>query len=118
MLKRIMVRVLICSTLFLASSSDLFAQRKTPVRFAKGRTSMTLSGKLVGGGYKNYVLTAKAGQFLSAILSSSSNKVNFCSGNARFGDRRMSFTTISGENEVCIENAGNQTTFKLIISIR
>lgn len=100
------------------SNSDLFAQRKTPVRFAKGRTSMTLSGKLVGGGYKNYVLSARSGQLLSAILSSSNNKVNFCSGNARFGDRRMSFTTSSGENEVCIENIGNQTMFKLTISIR
>ena len=45
------------------TNSDLFAQ--TRIRFARGRTSTTVSGSLSAGGERSYILRASEGQTMT-----------------------------------------------------
>jgi hypothetical protein len=53
---------------------------QTRIRFAKGRTSATVAGTIVGGAKRSYVLGAKQGQYLSGNVSSLNCCVKFTEG--------------------------------------
>ena len=97
------------ASLMLVSSGEA----QTRIRFAKGRTSATVSGKLAGGARRTYVLGARQGQYLSGNVSSANGCVKFTEGSTSVG-----FTTDSGDNILSITNyCGKSTSFTMTVSI-
>ena len=97
--------------LMLGTLAELSAQ--TRIRFAKGRTSSTQSGTLVGGGVRRYLLGARAGQELSGNVSSKNGCVKFTDGSTS-----LNFTTESGDNLISITNyCKSKTSFTMTVSI-
>jgi hypothetical protein len=82
------------------------------INFRRGAFGETVSGFVTHG--KNYVLTAKGGQYLSATLSSANNCVVFNTGSAT-----VNFTTATGDNSLAVvNNCGRPSTFRLAVEIR
>ncbi len=50
-------------------ASEINAQSKVNVRFARGASSATVSGTIRGGRYIDYVLKASGGQYLTVVLN-------------------------------------------------
>ena len=91
---------------------------QTRVRFARGRNSTTLSGRLASrGATRSYVLRASAGQTLTATLSSANGKVDFTQGSVH--DTQFSRTLdTTGDVYIDIDNHGGPTGYTLTISIQ
>ncbi len=118
MLKKSAVQFSMLAMVWLITCPELFAQ--TRIHFVKGRTSATVSGSIVRNGYKCFVLKTREGQSLDATVSSRSGKVQFpwASGAGYYkGGTSHSRVTSGGDEELCIENGGNATTFTLTISV-
>ena len=58
------------STLLVLFSLNAQAQSKQRVRFAKGASQATISGRVQGYAYKDYIVAARAGQTISVKLNS------------------------------------------------
>ena len=106
-----------CFLIVIGSLMGLFfvaeSSAQTRIRFAKGRTSATVSGSIAGGGRRSYVLGARNGQYLSGNVSSRNGCVKFTEGSTSVG-----FTTESGDNTVSIINYCSRTTsFTMTVSI-
>ncbi len=116
MLKRIGLKLSILAMMLTMAAADLTAQ--TRIRFARGRSSATVSGNLAAGATRGYVLRASAGQSLSATLSSTNGKVDFTQGNLH--DTQYSQTVEeNGDVYISVDNHGSRATkFTLTISIQ
>ncbi len=91
--------------------SDLSAQAR--IRFARGRTSATVSGNVGSNGSRTYVLGARAGQSLSANVSSRGDCVTFTSASTS-----TSFITEGGSNYLYLTNGCRRpASFTLTVSI-
>ena len=108
-MKKIMIKTVILILICVSSGSDLLAQ--TRIRFAGGRTSATVSGRMVYG-ERSFVLGARYGQYLSANVSSRNGCVKFSN-----GATGTSYITRSGNNYLYLINACRQTNFTLTVSI-
>lgn len=85
------------------------------IRFARGRTSATMTGKISNGGRVCYVAGARRGQTLTATVSSRSGKVQIFES----GDTSYSLDVeITGDQSICVDNMGNATSYTLTVSIR
>ena len=92
---------------------DATAQTWTRIRFARGRTSTTVTGTIGGSGHRKYVLGARAGQTLSANISSSSGCVVLGS-----GQTSTSYSTDQGDNVIDVfNNCRGGARFTLTVSI-
>lgn len=116
MLKKFGMQFLALAMVLSLACVDLTAQ--TRVRFRRGSNSSTLSGRLMPGGARSYVLRASRGQVLTATLSSGNGKVDFMQGNVH--DTQYSQTVNeNGDVEISIDNHGNRATrYTLTISIQ
>lgn len=115
MLKKVGTIVLTVMMVLWLTEADLMAQ--TRVRFARGRNSTTVSGKLAASKMRSYVLRASAGQTLTATLSSSNGKVDFTQGELH--DTQYSrVLENSGDVYIDIDNHGGATSYTLTISIQ
>src|SRR5260370_41536045 len=111
MLKKAMTRILMLTMVLLLTNSYLFAQ--TRIRFRRGSTSATVSGRIAAGARRSFALRASAGQSLSATTSSRNGCVVF--GNE---GTSTSFTTRWGDNYIYVtNNCGGATNFILTVSI-
>ena len=72
--EKLNAKAFILALVLMVISSDVLAQ--TRIRFARGRTSVTVSGKMVYG-ERSYVLGARRGQYLSANVSSRNGCTRF-----------------------------------------
>jgi hypothetical protein len=99
----------------IATFSNVAAFAHTRIRFAKGRTSATVTGRVATGGRVCYIAAATAGQQLTATISSRSGKVRtFESGETSYVfevERR-------GDQFVCVDNLDAATTYSLTVSIK
>jgi hypothetical protein len=85
------------------------------IKFARGRTSATMTGKISNGGRICYFAGAKRGQTLTATISSSTGKVQiFESGDTSY----TSEIEYSGDQSVCVDNLGRAASYSLTVSIR
>jgi hypothetical protein len=99
----------------IAAFCNVSAFADTRIRFAKGRTSATVSGRIGSGGRVCYVAAARAGQQLTATISSRSGKVRiFESGETSYS---YEFEQ-GGDQSVCVDNLAGSTTYSLTVSIR
>lgn len=88
-------------------------EAQTRIRFARGRTSATVSGTVAAGARRTYVLGARQGQYLSGNVSSRNGCVKFTEGSTSVG-----FATDSGDNILSITNyCSRATTFTMTVSI-
>jgi hypothetical protein len=112
-MKKLMVKLLVAVMIVLTISETGFADIR--VRFARGRTSATVSGRVGTGGRVCYVANARAGQTLTATISSRSGQVRI------FESGETSYQTeieYSGDQSVCVDNLRGATTYSLTVSIR
>ena len=99
--------------LLFALSAVTEATAQTRIRFARGRTSATVSGSVGAGGTRKYVLGASRGQDLTGNVSSRNGCVKFTDGATSMG-----FTTDRGDNEISVTNyCRTATTYTLTVSI-
>ena len=107
------IRSIAAAVLIAAASLSTFAEIR--IRFAKGRTSATVTGKVAEGGRICYVAGARRGQLLTATVSSNTGKVRiFESGETAYSSE----VEISGDQSVCVDNLSKAATYRLTVSIR
>ncbi len=113
MLRTQSVRFLLLTLVVLLASSEIFAQKR--IRFARGRTSATVSGSIKSGGKRTFVIRARQGQTLTAVVSSSNGEVTFDT-----DEVNLSITTVAGDNVITIMNPTvvGATRYSLEVSIR
>jgi hypothetical protein len=112
-MKNTFAKVLILMLLVLTFSEAGFAD--TRIRFARGRSSATVSGRIGTGGRVCYVANARAGQVLTATVSSRSGKVRiFESGETSY----FYEVEYSGDQSICVDNLRGATTYTLTVSIK
>jgi hypothetical protein len=112
-MKKIGLRAIIVILTFNVLSFEIFGQI-TRIRFARGRTSTTVSSTLRGMGERSYVLAARSGQTLSANVSSRNGCIMF--GNTRTS---LNYVTDRGDNYFNLMNqCRSASTFTLTISIQ
>lgn len=84
------------------------------IRFARGRTSATVTGRVAAGGRVCYFAGASAGQSFNATLSSSTGKVEIFES----GETAYSYEVeTAGDQSVCVDNLGRAAIYKLTVSI-
>ena len=99
----------------IAAFCNVAAFADTRIRFAKGRTSATITGRVSAGGRVCYFAGARAGQHFNAILSSRSGKVAIFES----GETSYSYEVErSGNQSVCVDNLAGATSYSLTVSIR
>lgn len=116
MLKKLGLKISIAAMILTMAAADLTAQ--TRIRFARGRSSATVSGTLAAGATRGFVLRAAQGQNLTGTLSSTNGKADFTQGNLH--DTQYSQTVAeNGDVYISIDNHGNRATkYTLTISIQ
>lgn len=117
MLRKFGIKMLVLAMIAVMASSDVMAQ--TRIRFARGRTSTTISGTIrPGNSVRSYVLRAEEGQTLTATLSSGNGKCDFTQGD--YEDTQ--YTQVieeTGDVVFSIDNHGTRATnFTLTVSVR
>ena len=99
----------------IVASANIAAFADTRIRFAKGRTSATVTGRVSNGGRVCYFAGAKVGQQFTATVSSRSGKVViFESGETSYAYE----VETRGDQSVCVDNIGGATTYSLTVSIK
>jgi hypothetical protein len=97
------------------ASTNVFAMADNRIRFAKGRTSATVTGRVANGGRVCYFAGARPGQQFTATVSSRSGKVViFESGETSYNYE----VETRGDQSVCVDNLAGATTYSLTVSIR
>lgn len=116
MFKKISVHLVMAAMILLMSGADLFAQSR--IRFARGRSSATVSGTIAAGSNRSFIVGAKNGQI--ARVSVSPRNLRIFSNEAPKGEAgSSSFDTYNGDNEFGIYNPTNRAVrYTMTISIR
>lgn len=113
-MKKTIVKIIILVLILIDFDSEALAQ-ETRIRFARGSTSASVSGRLGGGWERGYVLGARYGQYLTANVSSRNGCVTFIAN----GATSIGYTTRWGNNFLYLSNGCRGTTrFTLTVSIR
>lgn len=101
-------------SLFVILFSITEALAQTRIRFARGRTSTSVSGTIGSIGERDFVLRAYAGQYLSANVSSRGGCIMFSTVSTSAG-----FTTEDGDNWLKLMNkCRRRASFTMTVSIR
>jgi len=99
----------------IAAFSNVAAFANTRIRFAKGRTSATVTGRVATGGRVCYFAGANIGQTFTATISSKSGKVLIFES----GETSYSYEVETrGDQSVCVDNLARATTYSLTVSIK
>lgn len=103
------------AVLTIAAFLNVSALADTRIRFAKGRTSATVTGRVATGGRVCYFAGARAGQRFTATVSSRSGKVAIFES----GETSYSYEVEQGgDQSVCVDNIAGATTYSLTVSIK
>ncbi len=104
MLKKLFIQFVLLTTVSLMLNVEMFAQ--TRIRFARGRSSATISGTIPAKSNRYFVVGARSGQYASVTLNTNRLQV-FASGTPKGESGGTSFDTDSGDNEFGIYNPTN-----------
>lgn len=123
MKKYIGIKLLAVALLLTTLASDTMAA--TRIRFARGRSSATVTGTIPAGGVREYVLTAQEYQTMTVRLSSNNGDVTFDASDIHgsFGEHEQGYaqfeTDANGNHWITLENAGDYSTrYTLTVSVR
>ncbi len=116
MLKKFGSKLLVLALISVMFTTDSLAQ--TRIRFARGRTSTSVSGSMVAGGARSYVLRAMSGQTLTATVSCGNGKCDFAQGDLH--DTQYSqYVDRNGDVYITLHNHGSRSTnFTMTVSIQ
>ena len=107
------------AVLMIIGTMDSAAFSQTRVRFARGRTSATLSGTLSGLGSRSYVLGASRGQTMTVRVSSGSGRVWVDIGGNDMGKGTSIELRSTDDYIITVHNdGGSATKYSLYIGIR
>jgi hypothetical protein len=107
------------AVLMIIGMTDSAAFSQTRVRFARGRTSATLSGSLSGFGSRSYVLGASRGQTMTVRVSSGSGRVWVDIGGNDMGRGTSIELRSTDDYIITVHNElGSATKYSLYIGIR
>jgi hypothetical protein len=110
-MKKIQIKAIVLLIVLAVLQVDLIAQSR--IRFARGRTSASVSGQAAKYGARTFVLGARYGQYLSANVSSRGDCVKFSN-----GATSISYITRAGNNYLYLNNGcGRSVSFTLTVSI-
>jgi hypothetical protein len=123
MKKYIGIKFLAVALLLVTLASDSLAA--TRIRFARGRTSATVTGTIPAGATREYVLTADEYQTMTIRLSSNNGDVTFDASDIHgsFGEHEDGYaqfeTDANGNHWITLENTGDYSTrYTLTVSVR
>lgn len=116
MIRKLAFKLFVVAMVATMAASDSMAQ--TRIRFARGRSSATVTGTLAAGATRGFVLGARRGQTLTAALSCGNGRCDFTQGDLH--DTQYShYVESNGDVYISIDNHGNRTTtFTMTVSIQ
>ena len=116
MLKKLGVKMLVLMMVGVMLTTDIMAQ--TRIRFGRGKSSASVSGRMAAGGSRSYVLGARRGQTLTATLSCGNGKCDFAQG--EYHDTSYSqYVDSNGDVYITLHNHGTRSTnFTMTVSIQ
>ena len=115
MLRRNGLQVVALALVLILSGTDLIAQKR--IRFRRGASSATVSARIAGKGYAEYVVNGRAGQVMSIDIRSGNGAVLVNAGHATGKNFTLEMT--GGDHELTIVNQGRSaTTYTMTVSIR
>ncbi len=110
-----LTRLIVVAIVVSAGLVSMASTTERRIRFERGRSSATVTGRVPTGGRICYVAGARRGQLLEAYVSSPTGKVViFESGFKEYAER----IEVTGDQSICVDNLGKSSTYKLTISIR
>jgi hypothetical protein len=112
MLKKITIKIFILSIFLLLGGTEISAQ--TRIRFARGKNSATVSGRLPYNYYKIYVVRARAGQSIIAKVTSENGQVCIAE---NYEYEYFLDLMEDGDYTIEIMNLGPETSYKLTVTI-
>ncbi len=103
--------------MFLVASQAAMAQKRKRITFKRGASSATVSGRISGDGYLEYLMNGRAGQLMSIDVTSGNGKVIVNAGTA--SGKNFSLDMSGGDHLLSIVNTRKTaTTFTLRVSIK
>lgn len=110
--------VKIFAVLLVIGTLDSAAFSQTRIRFARGRTSATVSGALARGASRSYILGARRGQTMTVRVTSGTGDVRVDIGGNDV-DRGTTIELRSTDDYIItVHNEGRPTRYSLYVSIR
>ena len=98
------------------TNSSVFSQ--TRIRFARGRSSTTVAGRLSAGATRSYILRASAGQTMTVRVTSRSGDVSVDLGGNDVGTGDTVELRSTDEYIITVHNNGGATTYSLYVAVR
>jgi hypothetical protein len=98
------------------TDSALLAQ--TRIRFARGRSSATMTGSLAAGGERSYILRASAGQTMTVRVTSRNGDVSVDLGGNDVGTGDTVELRSTDEYIITVHNNGGATSYSLYVAVR
>lgn len=116
MIKKISVKLMVLMMIGVLLTTDSMAQ--TRIRFGKGKSSATVSGTMAANGERTYILGARNGQTLTAVLSCGNGECDFAEGDMH--DTQYSqYVESNGDVYITLHNHGRRATrFTMTVSIQ
>lgn len=116
MSKRVLLLGAIVFTLLMVAEATM-AQKPKRITFKRGASSATVSGKIAGDGYLEYLINGRAGQLMSIDITSGNGKVIVNAGTA--SGKNFSLDMSGGDHLLSIVNTRKTaTTYRLRVSIK
>ena len=115
MLRRNAFQLVALALVLILSGSDLIAQKR--IRFRRGASSATVSARIAGKGYAEYVINGQAGQVMSIDIRSGNGAVLVNAGHA--SGKNFTVEMTGGDHQLTIVNEGRgPTNFTMTVSIK
>jgi hypothetical protein len=123
MKKHIGIKLLAMALILATLATDSMAA--TRIRFARGKSSATVTGTIPSGATREFVLTAQEYQTMTIRVSSNNDEVTFDASDIHgsFGEHEDGYaqfeTDASGNHWITLENTGNRATrYTLTVTVR
>lgn len=104
--------------LMIIGMTDSVAFSQTRIRFARGRSSATVSGSLSAGGERSYILRASEGQTMTVRVTSRNGDVSVDIGGNDFGTGDSVELRSTDEYIITVHNNGGATSYSLYVAVR
>jgi hypothetical protein len=106
------------AVLMIIGTMDSAAFSQTRIRFARGRTSATVSGSIAGYASRSYVLGASRGQTMTVRVSSNNGDVHVDLGGNDVGSGTTVELRSTDDYIITVHNEGGATRYSLYVAIR
>lgn len=106
------------AVLMIIGMMDSSAFSQTRIRFARGRTSATVSGSIGNNGERNYILGASRGQVMTVRVTSNTGDVHVDLGGNDVGTGTTVTLRSTDDYIITVHNDGRAARYSLYVSIR